>query len=269
MLFSCSLSPAFGDVFVIDTDTGASVGSRTIERIVPAISADGRDLYAVESGMLRRYAVNGGPVLAETTLPTVVNGRTESIDLVLVDPRTGRVFAIGVCVHVFDPVTLQPVQAAEGVWANAPGGALTAWTFDPDRPRAYLTTHASSGSGTSRHGYWALDTDRLARVWSHQNAQPATPAPGRFLMAPRPAAPVSLTSTVAASSVTLTWASGASNATVLRHVLEAGTAPGLSDIVSALAIGPQTSLIASGGAARPVLRACARWERDWAERAVE
>lgn len=245
VLFSCSLSVAFGDVFVVDTASVASVGARRIESIVPALSADGRDLFTVESGMLRRYAVEGGPVLAEAALPVTVNGQPESIELVRVDPRTGGVFAIGVGVHVFDPVTLHAVQSAVGVWTNGLGGRLAAWTFDPDRPRAYVTTQTSS-SGTSSHGYWALDTDHLSLVWSHQIAQPPTPAPGRFLIAPRPAAPVSLTASVVGSAVTFTWASGVSNATVLRHVVEAGSAPGLNDIVSGLEVGPQTSLAASG-----------------------
>lgn len=183
-------------------------------------------------------------MLAETALPVTVSGQPESVELVRVDPHTGRVFAIGVGVHVFDPVT-QPVRSAEGVWTSVLGGRLAAWTFDPDRPRAYVTTHSSSG-GTSSHGDWALDTDHLSPVWSHEIAPPPPPAPGRVLIAPRSAAPVSLTAAVVGSAVTLSRASSASTATVLRHVIEVGSAPGSNGIVPGLELGPQTSLAACG-----------------------
>lgn len=245
VLFSCTQTPAFGDVFVIDTDSRTSVGSRSIEAIVPALSPDGRDLYAVEGGQLRRYAVEGGPVLAETPLPTIVAGRPESILTLQVHPRTGRVFAFGVGVHVFEAATLQPVRSGVGVWANTASGGLGTWTFDPERPRAYVTTYASDGSGARTHAYWAIETEQLSTVWVHETPQSLAAGPGRFVIAPLPASPVSLTSSVAASSVTLTWASGVSNATVLRHVLEAGSAPGLNDVIAGLELGPQTSFAAS------------------------
>ena len=246
VLFSCTPSTTSGDVFVIETDSGALVGSRAINGIVPALSVDGADLYTVENGLLRRYAAEGGAALADTPLPLTVDGRPETIRSLQVDPRSGRVFAFGLGVHVFEAVTLQPVRSVAGAWADLPGGVLTAWTFDPVLPRAYVIGSASTTTGTPSHVYWTIDTAQLSTVWAYQIVSPLAADPGRFVIAPRPASPVSLSASTVASTVTLAWAHGTSNATVLRHVLEVGSAPGLNDIFTGLDVGLQTSFTASG-----------------------
>ncbi|MBL8137577.1 MAG: hypothetical protein JNL48_13215 [Acidobacteria bacterium] len=246
VLFSCTPSATSGDAFVVDTDSGALIGSRAISGVAPVLSVDGADLYTVENGLLRRYGAGGGAVLAETALPLTVDARPELIRSVQVDPRSGHVFAFGLGVHVFEATTLQLVRSVVGFWADLPGGVLTSWTFDPILPRAYVTASASTTTGTPSHAYWTIDTAQLSTVWSYQIVGPLAAGPGRFVIAPRPAAPVSLSASTVGSTVTLAWAHGTSNATVLRHVLEVGSAPGLNDIIAGLDVGLQTSFAASG-----------------------
>jgi hypothetical protein len=69
--------------------------------------------------------------------------------------------------------------------------------------------------------------------------------PAAILVAPRPGAPVGLTSAVAGATVQLSWAAGLSTATTLRHLVEAGTAPGLANIAT-FDVGLQTSLTVGG-----------------------
>lgn len=65
--------------------------------------------------------------------------------------------------------------------------------------------------------------------------------PAAILVAPRPAAPVALTSAVAGATVQLSWAAGVSTATTLGYVVDAGTAPGLANIAT-FDVGLQTGL---------------------------
>jgi hypothetical protein len=63
---------------------------------------------------------------------------------------------------------------------------------------------------------------------------------------PTPAPPASLAAAAQGSSVQLTWAEGLPVAQSLRYVLEAGSGPGLNDLIPGLDMGLQTSLTASG-----------------------
>jgi hypothetical protein len=60
-----------------------------------------------------------------------------------------------------------------------------------------------------------------------------------------PAAPVALTPVVRGSVVQLSWMAGPSGAAATRYVLDVGSAPGLSDLVTGLDVGLQTSFAAS------------------------
>ena len=105
--------------------------------------------------------------------------------------------------------------------------------------RLYITSR-----NTQLHTYRVFDTEQLVPVLTQD--VPGGPAgPGRFLVAPRPVAPVNMAVTVQGSTVQLSWSPGVSNATTLRYLLEAGTAPGLANITTA-DVGPQTSLTVGG-----------------------
>jgi hypothetical protein len=63
---------------------------------------------------------------------------------------------------------------------------------------------------------------------------------------PAPAPPVAQGPVVSVSSVQFSWVPGGPPAAVTRYVLEAGSAPGLGDIIAGLDVGLQTSFAASG-----------------------
>jgi hypothetical protein len=246
VLFSCGRSPRFGQIFVLDTDTGATVDTRMSEFVVPALSRDGSEIYTVEAGLLRRYALGGSSPLAEVAVPATIGSLPETIESMQVEPRTGRVFLFGAGIHSFDGTTLQPVRAAGAPWSSLPNGALVSWTFDPALPRAYVTSRRTEPPATQVHTYRVIDTEQFVVSLSQDLLPgPSGAGAGRFLVAPRPAAPVGMAATVQGSTVQLSWAAGASNATTLRYLVEAGTAPGLANIAT-FDVGPQTSLTAGG-----------------------
>jgi hypothetical protein len=246
VLYVCEGSP-LSEAFIVDTDSGATVGTTMLGGRLAALSPDGRSLYRIEgptsAAQLRRYAVDSGALLAEAPLSP------QSSAIVHVDPRTGRVFVDGRIAEVFDGASLTPVKAGPMPWAGyswgMPGGT---WTFDPDRPRAYLTWYRieEGGFGFTYEAisYYVLDTESLVPVLSIQDA-PTQLNRANFVVAPRPAAPLELTATVQNSSVELTWSAGVSNATTLRHVIEAGSGPGLADL-AILNVGPQTTVRVNG-----------------------
>ncbi|MEP7118391.1 MAG: fibronectin type III domain-containing protein, partial [Acidobacteriota bacterium] len=72
------------------------------------------------------------------------------------------------------------------------------------------------------------------------------PDVGWVVAAPLPAHPESLRAAVTGNSVQLSWAAPVSIASVTRYVLDVGSAPGLSNILTGLAVGVDTSFGASG-----------------------
>lgn len=244
VLYACSEN-LFGDAFFVDTDTGTTVAMMTLEGRPPALSPDSRSVYRIEGwspAYLRRYAVDGGALLAEATL-------VSSTGRLLVEPRTGRVFLVDRTAHVFDGTSLAPVGSAPMPWFgfNVGAGPNLTWTFDPDRPRAYVALVRIEEPGFSVGSYHVLDTEQLLPVlsipyvplgWTQTFA-------GKFVVAPRPAAPVALAANVQGSSVQLTWSPGVSNVTTLRYVVEAGSAPGLANLTT-IDVGAQASVLVTG-----------------------
>lgn len=242
VLYSCA---AFGEAaFILDADSGSTV-AMVNGTFATALSGDGHELFRLEVApastppafVLRRYATADGSLLMERNM-----GALQTPYTVRVDPRTRRVFVIGgTAVSALDPVTLEPVAA--GVVPHvAQAGGVETLTFDPNQPMMYVSTIGIVEPSDRTVGYHALRTDDLTTAFTlvAGGQRAAT-----FMAPPRPAAPVSLVSTVQGTTVHFSWTAGVSNATTLGYVLEAGTAPGAANLVT-FDVGLPTTFAVSG-----------------------
>jgi hypothetical protein len=157
-----------------------------------------------------------------------------------VDPRTGRLWIVmGGTMQVIDPLTLDSL-------ARFPSeGPQTAIAFDPLQPMAVAVASRQQGftahyTSTAR----MIDTDSFAVTLT-------TPLPGigtsvaGAVFAPRSPRPSSLTATVTHRNVTLQWTLG-TGAPASAMFVDAGSAPGLSNLAS-IALPPgATSYLAAG-----------------------
>ncbi|MBP7777062.1 MAG: hypothetical protein KA371_08045 [Acidobacteria bacterium] len=213
---------------VFDIATGAVVSTQPY---YGKVSADGGVLVTRDSAdgvflLQRRDAVTGQP-LTEVTNP--------GFELI-VDHGTGDVISYnrGSSAHLMDGVTLG------AKWSTMFGSSGASNGPEPVIDPANGMLFAATDSG----GVYMADTrGRRLLGWV------PFPASGWAQLAvgpPAPRAPTGLASTVTGRAVTLSWNANGPPAAITRHVLDAGSAPGLSDIFSGLDVGPQTSFSASG-----------------------
>ena len=118
--------------------------------------------------------------------------------------------------------------------------------FDRDRPLAFLVVFDSFGPFFVDDGVFCeIDTTSGGLTASHRYTKPRSGTQAVALAeAPRP--PAALASQVAGTSVALTWLQGGPPSAITRYLLDVGSAPGLSDIISSLDVGLQASFGASG-----------------------
>lgn len=242
ILYACDAAT----VLVIDATAHVALGVRPRGSLTPALGRDGRDLYAVSGGRLHRYDADSGALLVDVPVPVSIAGTPESLSVLRVDPHSGRVFAVGLGVHVFDGVTLQLQWSALTPWTSAFAPQVTGWTFDPSAPRAFASwvePLPSPRPGTVRPGYAVIDSASGATLLQAVGSYGDTA--GTFVVAARPASPAALAGTVNGARVDLSWTPAAHPATVSHYVLEVGSMPGASDIIASFHVGLQTSFSAS------------------------
>jgi len=231
-----------GGTRVFDVDSGQVVG------VLPPIvigepSFDGSVVYGVEQitgpPRLQRFDVATGMLTADVPIPASPAAPAGTVYDVFFDRDRRRVIVVtGEAVQAFDATTLDRVA-----WSNpVTGPALSEWivsvSFDDVSSRLYVVR----GSPASPlYAYAVFDTASLRQTLT------VTDVPlGQFVALRKPRPPAALVSQVAASSVVLSWSPGGTPAAVIRHVLEVGSAPGLSDIFTGLDVGLQTSFAARG-----------------------
>jgi hypothetical protein len=176
---------------------------------------------------------------ADVPIPASPAAPAGTVYDVFFDRDRRRVIVVtGEAVQAFDATTLDRVA-----WSNpVTGPALSEWivsvSFDDVSSRLYVVR----GSPASPlYAYAVFDTASLRQTLT------VTDVPlGQFVALRKPRPPAALVSQVAASSVVLSWSPGGTPAAVIRHVLEVGSAPGLSDIFTGLDVGLQTSFAARG-----------------------
>jgi hypothetical protein len=226
-----------GYTAVLDAGTGALVRSLPFGWS-PALSADGRSLYLVETlgndgTRIRRDDLDAGVMLRDVLFdPGVV------FPSMAIEPRTGRLFvSLDGLLRVLDGTTLDPINFPGAL----PGGVLA---FDALRARAYVSSSRAFEPFTHYNtSFSVIDTDTLTLLdlFGFLSHGPAL----SLVLAPRPAAPMGLATVIQGSDVQLSWSAGVSNATTLRYAVEAGTASGLANITT-FDVGLQTSLTVPG-----------------------
>lgn len=219
------------DEVLFDTASGAR-GRAFADGGWSALSPDGASFYAMDQGRtLRRHAADTGVSLAE------VSWSNDSTGMVI-DQRTGDLYRFTPSeVAIYDGLTL----TLRRTLPNAVPFEGGSWVFDRFRPRAYVSIRRAQFDS-----YYIVDTDTLTVTTSAE--LPRTGANmARFVVAYRPAAPAGLVHDISGATVTLAWQAGLpAQGVPTRYLLEAGSAPGLSDIFSGLDVGLQTSFAASG-----------------------
>ena len=208
---------------VFDIQTGARVATYPG---AATLSADGTHLFTYRFDndvfMLQRRSVATGELIAEAASPA---------GQMIVDPATGDLFLYDwYRVHLIDGTTL-----------------ATKWSAVSLHYRVrYAAINTASGL------FISAGDDGSIGGFDTRNVRPAVQAqirshwwPSATVGSPVPAAPTAATAQVTGSAVQVSWTPGGSPAAVSRYVLEAGSGPGLSNVLAGLDVGPQPSFAAS------------------------
>jgi hypothetical protein len=231
-----------GETAVLDGETGARIATVPEPFYAQAPNHSGSELFAAswEQGQAPRYRkwdVSSGTLLVDRRVG-LVNDLPTAMQ---VDPRTGRPWVIlsGGTIQVVDPISLDPL-------ARFPGPAFPFIRFDRDRPDAYVAT--SAGTRQVRPDYYhtqirVIDTESL--TVKQTASLPGASMVAGLVLAPRPPRPFALAAGVSGQNVSLHWSIGAGAPGSVTFV-EAGSAPGLTNLASLLVAGDATTFAAPG-----------------------
>lgn len=234
----CASPPASGwQLVVVDTASGAELRRVGIGSAIPstfALNAAGTEVVTVRTALvaggtqfaLERIDTATGAVLQSVALPdggaVVANHRRRSTPVLL------RGNGLGYRLQTIDAGTL-----ALGVEVPLPG-SIQRLTFSADGDRVLVSALRTA----------ALLVDLATGVVPQQAPAPAAgvifAAWGAEPQAPTLAPPV-----VTGSAVSLTWTLPAESTAVTRYRLEAGSQPGLANVLIT-ALGPQPAFAAAG-----------------------
>lgn len=231
------------NVTVLDSTSGAVIRQFPIPGAFLhgiALGPDGREVVVASSGpgvpevLVRRFDLTSGALLHQATIPSP----TSSIPRVVANPRRRAEPVLVRCVgslpgdtcqaHRFDFTTL---ALGSEVYPPGPGPGRLFFSADG---RQVIT---SGGAFVSR-----VETQSGALL--NYLAAPA----GGFIIAAwgaEPQPPTLAAPSVAAGTVALSWSLPAESTAATAYRLDAGSQPGLADLVTT-AIGPAPSFVASG-----------------------
>lgn len=229
---------------VFDVDSG-QLAALLPAAILGAASFDGSAVYAVEQiagpPRLRRYDVASGALSAEVPIPSSLVHPAGTVASVLFDADRNRVLVVsGEAVQAFDATSLALLASSPPLTAVARDESIVAVSFDDVSSRLYVVRSPPVGARTN-YVYAVLDATTLQRTLTVSD-MPG----GQFVALRTPRPPGGVAASVTGTAVRISWSQSVTPQAVTRFVLEAGTAPGRSDIVAGLDVGLQTSLGASG-----------------------
>lgn len=187
-----------------------------------AFSVDGRVLYAITLPFLP------GAVVARIDATTCVTELQREIQgpggPLNVDPATGRLF---VGLTAYETQSLTPL----GTITIPSGVVASRIVFERFRPRAYLlSTPPIYWDPPFRNRVDVIDTETLshlgaAELWLDRRATD-------IAVLPLPMAPQNLRASVQGTTVRIDWQAGRGAGIATRYRLEAGSAPGRSDLAT-------------------------------------
>ena len=243
------LAGCAGNLQIIDATTGSVKNSIQGLAASPlgflVFSADGTEVYRADhlvatpgGGGTRytRYAVDTGSALdtyVDSDQATMAVGYP--VMSLHRDPLTNRLFRgrLG-GIRVMDASPLAPV-------ATLPGPAANSWpflAFDPDGRRVFVAWETLLGEVNGqpqwRTTLQSIHADSLQL--QYEVSVDASTKVRSIALVPRPPQPTGLAVTVTGRLVSLQWVAGAGPATT-GFVVEAGSAPGLSDLSQVSVVG--------------------------------
>lgn len=230
MVLACasfSSPPSSIPLSIIDQETGVLVALHPNSEGDVELNDDGSELYTLgDAGSpwkLTREDVTTHALLAVRELAP--GGQTPFA--LHVDPRNGRLFIDRPLGHleVIDPDSLDTLGTI-----SLPANTVHWIAFDPSSPRAYVISSAYGSVMPASTRLDVIDTDSLQMIDGAELTLEALP--NAIVVAPRPAPPVGLSATVENTRVTLSWNAGQSHAMTTHYSLEAGSAPGATDLAN-------------------------------------
>lgn len=237
LLYYCFVNANFRPTLLVDTASGQPVATLP-QWFHFALTKDGSAAYVVTGGHtphLQKIDTSSQAILADTIVPG--SGGITLSWTVHVDDRHNRVWVIGNSIHVFDGATLD-LQGSR--WVDPSGDAHgSASDLDALNDRLYLNG-LPERFATTPFSLQVLDTNTLSPVLVTSGGI------GRFVPVPKPLTPAGFTASISGSRVTFSWTPSSSPPMTTLYLMEAGSAPGLADIVASLDVGLQTSLTANG-----------------------
>lgn len=117
------------------------------------------------------------------------------------------------------------------------------WSFDSERPRAFVVATIRESWGVYRNFLNVIDTRTLAITASGE--LPTRLRPLGLVLIPRPSAPVGFSAAVTGNLVLLDWAKGP-RGLPLNYRIDAGSSPGASNLAVFDTAGPETSVEVHG-----------------------
>lgn len=238
-------------VFVVEMASGTRLGEFLVSQGSQlAISADGGSVYGITAGVYpgppghppiqgaiyTRFEAATGATMATRLVPGAAVPHT-----LMVDPRTGRLYASGGGGFlVFDPTTfdalgvvatpLPPLPEREPYAGESVRVELV---FDPHHPRAFLLATRRMRPDRGEPGVTRIDivdTNTCALLGGADLGMEVGPA--HLAVVPRPPAPATLSAEVVGTRVTLRWTAGPGPGLATAYRVEAGSSSGLADLAT-------------------------------------
>ena len=216
--------------FALDSATGITVGTVPEAGSYSAVDDDGSHYYAASwpltgtGTVLSRYDVATGQLLARRTIADAYPAGP-----LVLDPRSGRVY-VGVAgqaagIRVYDGETFADLARLSAPIRDVRASVV----IDPDRPFAFVVWNTFAAT-PMRSRITMYETDAFSVV-AEADLGNDTPVVGMAL-GPRPPRAENLTANVTGRLVTLAWTNQATRSLASGLVVEAGSAPGRSDLAS-------------------------------------
>ena len=238
-----ALSCPGGGIEVVDSLTGVVVGRVTSLDTRFILNGDGGELYTSYTTnhdvVVRRYDVATGTLLAVSAALPSTSG-----SLMAHDARTGRVVVLtSAGGAVLDSQTLGVL----GGFSPPPNHAIPLHlVLDPQRPEAYTVWGQAFPPHPASPRYvlsWA-NIEVFATL--AETALPGDQAVSGMVLGPRPPRPLGLAATRSGTTVTLQWSTEASRSIGTGLVVEAGSAPGVTNLARLPVAAGETMLVVPG-----------------------
>lgn len=240
--------PGSASAALVSADSGAVEQTVSLPPCdVATLDATGANIFCVSGDTYSRVDTATSSVPAAQTVD--LDG---SVQTLTVDPESAHVFAsmLNGWVRVLDADTLSPMALLAGAQPYtpyypepAPVASYPRLALDASGHRLFLLSTWSAGGPTFANSLAMFDTTTLQPVT--RGVLPTNLQAVDIAVVPRPPQPSGLRATVDARRATLQWTPGSGPGLATGYVVEAGTGPGLANLVR-FETGGAASLVVDG-----------------------